>query len=88
MGAALESEMGQVLSAGDLGQPTGVGAWQWSGKGSVQRWERGPILGLPILSLPLLPMAHPKVIGQVTMLFSINREWRWGGGERRNNLSS
>lgn len=62
----------RLISEGDLRQPKGVGAWQWSGKGSVQRWKRGPILGLAILTLPLLPMAHPKVIGQVTMLFSIN----------------
>lgn len=78
---ALESEMGQVNSAGHLRQPKSVDAWQWSGKGSFQRWKRGPILGLLILVLPLLPMAHP-------MLFSINREWRWGGGEHRSNLSS
>lgn len=83
VGAALGSETGPAVTAGPLGPPRRVGARPWVG-GGIQRWRRGPILGLPILAPPLppppvLPMAHPKVTGQVTTLFSINREWRWGG---------
>lgn len=89
MGAALECEMGWVIMAGDLGQPKDVGACLGAGRGIGSEVREGPpILSLPILGLPIFLMASYKVTRQATMPFSINKGWRWGGGENRNNLSS
>lgn len=53
MGAALESEMGQVIIAEDLGQPEDGGPWLWAGRGVSAELEEGPHLRPSHLGIPI-----------------------------------
>lgn len=54
MGAALQSEVGWVITAKDLGQPKDVGPWLWARRGVSSEVEEGPHLQPSYLGLPSL----------------------------------